>query len=193
MSLKDDVNYVKDELNSEEKFLEGFVKVERFYKKYKALILGLSIIAVVAIVAILVKGNIDESNKLAANQAFTKVINDPKDTQALETLKEKNKNLYDIAIYLNAKKENKSVEINAAYLKELNEYSKAIQEKSVEKLNNLSMQSDFLLKEFAIFNKALLLAKEGKTNEAKAALQLIPADSRANELASLLKHYLVTK
>ncbi len=33
MSLKENVDYVKDELNTEEKFLESFVKVERFYKK----------------------------------------------------------------------------------------------------------------------------------------------------------------
>lgn len=33
MSLKENVEFVKKELDSEEKFLESFVKVERFYKK----------------------------------------------------------------------------------------------------------------------------------------------------------------
>ena len=36
MSIKDDVNYIKNELSSEEKFLESFVKTERFFKKYKS-------------------------------------------------------------------------------------------------------------------------------------------------------------
>ncbi len=35
MSLKENMDFVKEELNSEEKFLEGFVKLERFFKKYK--------------------------------------------------------------------------------------------------------------------------------------------------------------
>lgn len=35
MSLKENVDFVKNELNSEEKFLESFVKIERFYKKIK--------------------------------------------------------------------------------------------------------------------------------------------------------------
>ncbi len=51
----------------------------------------------------------------------------------------------------------------------------------------------FLLKEFAIFNKALLLANEGKFKDAKTALNLIPQSSKAYELSSLLKHYLLTK
>ncbi len=55
------------------------------------------------------------------------------------------------------------------------------------------MQNDFLLKEFAIFNKALILTNEGKYEDAKAALQLIPSDSKVNDLAITLKHFLVTK
>ena len=51
----------------------------------------------------------------------------------------------------------------------------------------------FLLKEFAIFNKALILAKDGKYKEAKIALNLIPPTSKATELSNLLKHYLLTK
>lgn len=35
MSIKDDVNYIKNELSSEEKFLESFVKTERFLKNIK--------------------------------------------------------------------------------------------------------------------------------------------------------------
>ena len=38
MSIKENVDYVKEELNSQEKFLESFVKGERFYKKYRTLI-----------------------------------------------------------------------------------------------------------------------------------------------------------
>ena len=55
------------------------------------------------------------------------------------------------------------------------------------------MEKDFLLKEFAIFNKALILTKDGKFNEAKDALKLIPPTSQVKDLVSLLNHYLLTK
>lgn len=193
MSLKQDVEFVKEELNSEEKFLESFVKVERVYKKYKKLILAVVAIVIIAVIAIVVKQNIDEKNKIESNIAFDKILKDSNDKQALETLKNTNKNLYDIALFLNAKKEGKANEVNVPFLKELSTYQKALEEKSVQKLNDVSMQTDFLLKEFAIFNKALLLANEGKYEEAKTSLKLIPQTSKAYDLANLLNHYLATK
>ena len=193
MSMKENVNFVKEELNSEEKFLEGFVKVERFYKKFKPVILGVSALIIVLAVAFSVKSYMDGENKIKANLAFDKVVSNPNDKEALATLKETNKGLYEVALYINAKNENKSVDVNIKYLKELALYQKALQNKSVGELNDLSMQNDFLLKEFAIFNKALLLANEGKYSEAKTALKLIPQTSKAYELANLLNHYLLTK
>jgi tetratricopeptide (TPR) repeat protein len=193
MSLKENVDYVKQELNSEEKFLEGFVKVERFYKKYKTLILGLIAILIIAGIALVVKSNIDESNKLEANLAFEKILKNPEDKDAMAKLKETNTNLYNIATYLVAKDKGELVKVNVPYLKELATYQEAVKNNSISELNNVSMENNFLLKEFAIFNKALLLANEGKFEEAKTTLNLIPNTSKANDLANLLNHYLVTK
>ena len=94
---------------------------------------------------------------------------------------------------MQAQKEGKSVDVNLPMLKELSKYENALANKSISELDNLSMQNDFLLKEFAIFNKALFLTNEGKFDEAKAALKLIPENSRAFELAKMLNHYLLTK
>lgn len=193
MSMKENIDFVKEELNSEEKFLEGFVKVERFYKKYKALIIGLISLLVIFAIAFNVKNYLDGENKIKANEAFSKVLKDSKDTKALEVLKDTNKNLYDLALFINAKKEDKAIDVNVKYLKELSAYQKALTDKNTDQLNTLSMQNDFLLKEFAIFNKALILAQEGKYKEAKVALNLIPQTSKAYELSKLLRHYLLTK
>jgi len=193
MSLKENVDQVKKELDSEEKFLEGFVKVERFYKKYKTIILGLIVLVIVASIALVVKKNMDEKNKYEANIAFDKVLEDPNDKEALAKLKETNKNLYDIALFMQAKEKGEVSKVNVPFLKELVDYQEALKNKSVSELNSVSMENDFLLKEFAIFNKALLLANEGKYKEAKSALTLIPETSKANDLANLLNHYLATK
>lgn len=189
MSLKENVDYVKDELSSEEKFLEGFVKVERFYKKNRLIII-LAIIVVVSIIAgAYITKSIQATNKLEANIAFNKILENPKDTQALDTLKQNNEQLFQLAKYI----QDKNYDIQVKYLKELVEYKKALEKNDVKKLNSISMQNDFLLKEFAIFNKALILTNEGKYEDAKATLKLIPSNSKVNDLVNVLKHYLVTK
>ena len=193
MSIKENVDYVKDELSSQEKFLENFVKGERFYKKYKTLIFAFIAVVIVGSIGVVVKNSMDESNKLKANLAFNKVLQNSNDTQALEELKKTNEKLYEVALFLQAKKDNKSIDINIPLLKELSKYQIALANKNIDELNTLSMQNDFLLKEFAIFNKALLLSNEGKYEDAKAALKLIPKTSKAFELANLLNHYLLTK
>lgn len=193
MSIKENVDYIKEELSSQEKFLENFVKGERFYKKYKTLIFAFIAITILGGIGLVIKNNIDESNKLKANIAFNKVLQNSTDTQALEELKNTNEKLYEVALFLQAKKENKAVDINIPLLKELSKYQVALANKNVDELTNLSMQNDFLLKEFAIFNKALLLSNEGKYDDAKSTLKLIPQTSKAFELANLLNHYLLTK
>ena len=193
MSIKENVDYVKTGLSSEEKFLESFVKSERFFKKYKTLIFAFVIIIIVGIIGFFIKENLAQSNKLKANIAFNQVLENSNNAQALATLKDKNPQLYDIALYLQAKKEAKVAQISVPLLKELSKYQTALANKNISELDNLSMQNDFLLKEFAIFNKALLLTNEGKFNEAKTTLALIPETSKAFELAKLLNHYLLTK
>lgn len=193
MSLKENVDFVKKELNSEEKFIESFVKVERFYKKYKKALIAAVAVIVLGSIGYSVQSSINASNKVEANLAFNKILNDANDKEALATLKETNNRLYNVALYLQAKENNKEVEVNERYLKHLLEYEKALQTSNVEKLNSLSMQKDFLLKEFALFNKALIFTQNGKYEDARQTLKLIKQDSKVNDLVTLLNHYLLTK
>lgn len=193
MSLKENVDYVKEELNSEEKFLEGFVKVERFYKKNKLIIIAGIVIVVGLVIGLYTTKSMQDSNKLDANIAFNKVLENPKDNDAMNTLKDTSTQLYQVAQFIQASKENKTADIQVKYLKDLVDYKKALDAKDINKLNDVSMQSDFLLKEFAIFNKALLQVNEAKFADAKATLKLIPEDSKVSDLVNVLNHYLVTK
>ncbi|MGM0519244.1 MAG: hypothetical protein ACQERD_06355 [Campylobacterota bacterium] len=189
MSMKENVNYVKSELSNQEKFLESFVKVERFYKKYKFPIFGIIGLIIILLIGYGVNSYVSEQNKIKANIAFEKIMKNPKDEAALKELKETNKKLYEVALYMNDK--SKITEVK--YLKELSIYNKALNEKDLKLLNELSMQNNFLLKEFAIFNRALLLTKQEKYEEAKTALKLIPKSSKAYELTKLLQHHLIVK
>ena len=193
MSLKENIDYVKEELSSEEKFLEGSVKAERFFKKYKVLIIAGVSLAVVAFATVSITGYLKEENKKEANIAFNQILKNPNDTTALSVLEDKNRKLHQIALYLQAKKENKVVNIDVKFLKELTEYKNVLKDQNIDKLNSISMQNDFLLKEFAIFNKALIQVENGKYEDAKATLRLIPTTSTVTDLVKILNHYLLTK
>lgn len=192
MSLKEDVGYIKNELSSEEKFIENFVKGERFFKKYKTLIIAVVVILIIGLIGFTVKKSIDNSNKHDANIALSQFLENG-DEKALETLKNKNEKLYEVALFLQAKKDNKIASIELPLLKELVKFQTATASNNIEELNSLSMQNDFLLKEFALFNKALILVNKGKYEEAKKELSQISQTSKAYELATLLNHYLLTK
>mgnify|MGYP003586082343 FL=1 len=192
MSLKEDVGYIKNELSSEEKFIENFVKGERFFKKYKTLIIAVVVILIIGLIGFTVKKSMDNSNKHDANIALSQFLENG-DEKALETLKNKNEKLYEVALFLQAKKDNKIASIELPLLKELVKFQTATASNNIEELNSLSMQNDFLLKEFALFNKALILVNEGKYEEAKKELSQISQTSKAYELATLLNHYLLTK
>ncbi|MDK2041742.1 tetratricopeptide repeat protein [Aliarcobacter butzleri] len=192
MSLKEDVGYIKNELSSEEKFIENFVKGERFFKKYKTLIIAVVVILIIGLIGFTIKKSMDNSNKHDANIALSQFLENG-DEKALETLKNKNEKLYEVALFLQAKKDNKIASIELPLLKELVKFQRATASNNIEELNSLSMQNDFLLKEFALFNKALILVNEGKYEEAKKELSQISQTSKAYELATLLNHYLLTK
>lgn len=193
MSLKDNVDFVKKELDSEEKFIESFVKVERFYKKYKKALIAAVAVIVVGSIGYTINNSIQASNKAEANLAFNKILNDVNDQEALATLKSSNDKLYNVALYLQAKEGNKDIQVNERYLKYLLEYEEALKNSDVEKLNSLAMQKDFLLKEFALFNKALILTEQGKFEDARQTLKMIKQDSKVSDLVALLNHYLLTK
>ncbi|WP_428025237.1 hypothetical protein [Arcobacter sp.] len=192
MSLKDNMDFVKEELNSEEKFLESFVKIERFFKKYKQIIISVAAIIVLAIVAFSVTSYLKEQNKIKANIVFQELLKNPNDKKALESLKDLNTRLYEIVLY-SQKANEKDITINTEFFKELLAYEKAVKEQNINKLNDVSMEKNFLLKEFAIFNRALILTENGKYQEAKDALKMIPETSQVKDLVALLNHYLITK
>lgn len=192
MSIKDDVNYLKNELNNEEKLLENFVKLERFFKKYKKIIYVLILLAIITPIAIFTKNKIDQSNLYKANIALNNYL-EQGDESSLEYLKNKNQSLYEVALFLTAKKELSEINLSSKYLKELLEYQIAAKEMNFDKLDALRKNDDFLIKDYAILHEAIILVNQEEYEKAKAILEEINQDSKVYELAILLKHNLVTK
>ena len=191
MSLKENVDFIKQEISSEEKFFENFFKLEKFWKKYKLII----IISLVAIFGYFIGNSvlkyINEQNAINANIAYNKLLSNPNDKQSIDILKEKNKVLLDLALYKIAK--DNTLKNDILYLKQISLFNLAIKNNDIKALNNLILDSNFVLRDYAIFNKALILSSQKSYTKAKSALELIPEDSNIKSLSNMLKHYLLTK
>ncbi len=198
MSIKEDLKAVKEELNTEEQFLEGLIRAERFYKRYKKPLIAVVVVAVVAFVAFSIKAYIDESNLKATNEAYLKLIKDPNDTSAAKVLKEKNIKLY-YAYRLQVASKKSDVNIfkevkdgaKDEYLSDLAAYQLASLSKKSDDLNSYIDNSKAgLLKNFALLQDAYLLLKDGKKDQAKIKLSSIEIDSPLKNIAKNLEYYI---
>ncbi len=186
MSIKDELQHVKEELSSDEKLLESAFKLERFYKKYKILIWGFLLLLVVGF-----GGNAAweayRQNKLAAaNDAFLALQKDPADQAALAKLQANNPKL--LALF---------------------QLHQALTDGSADRLKALEGSSDPIVADVARYHAGLLSGhpvdsvyyhdlsvieeayadlKAGKKSSARDKLSLIAETSPVARIAQLLKH-----
>jgi hypothetical protein len=189
MSLKENINYIKEEISAEENYMEKFFKTEQFLKKYKKIVYGLTAVIIVSTIGFYASSYIALQNKIKTNQAFNSLLENPNDKNAIAILKENNPKLLKISVFMQDQTKTTDVE----FLKELNLYSLAIKENNIDKLSSVSQSQDFLLKDFATFNKALIQTKNKKYQNAKESLKLISTTSQIAALSKMLNHFLLTK
>ncbi len=191
MSLKENVSYIKDEISTEEQFFENFFKIEKFYKKYKKVIFITSVLLILGVVGFSVKNYIDEENTISANNAYSKVMLNNTDKASLDELKNANEKLYNIALFQISK--DKITASNVEYIEDIAAYNSAVTKGDLAALDGMIMKQDFLLKDFAVLSKALILIEKKEYKKAKETISRIDEKSRVLPLANMIKHFLLTK
>ncbi|WP_300366684.1 hypothetical protein [Hydrogenimonas sp.] len=195
MSIKEQVEFAKEELTQDEKLLAGLIKAERFYKRNKVMILALAAILVFGGIGYGVMGYLKEQRLLKANEAFLKLRANPADENAMKILKQENPALADLLAVQRAISEEdeaalKTLQSNSDPLvSDLASYHLGALERRSGDLKNYRMKSGALLKEFALFDEAYLLMRDGKVKEAKERLAMIPENSPLGPVAKMLVHY----
>lgn len=195
MSLKENIEMVKEELNSEEKFFEKAVITEKFVKKYKKLMIA----SVVAIVIVVVANVVINSNKAAtiveANEVFAKLVKDKNDKNALTAMKSLSPMLYDAWNYSQAMV-NKDVESmkklqssKATLISDLATYEVASQGGASSKLNTYSMKQGAIYKDLAIVQSAIILLNSNEVDKAHDELKKISQNSSLSKIVLALLHY----
>lgn len=181
-----DIADVKKKLSSDEKVLVSAFKLETLYKKHKFKIWALAAALILFFVGKTAMDAMHEAKLAEANQAFLTLQTKADNTQALQTLKEKNPALFELFSYAQAVKKKDVKALNTlagssnAVIADSSKYVAAT-------LENKSSDSK-LYKELALLEAAYLAIKAGDVKSARSKLELIDERSSFSMLASLLKH-----
>ncbi len=192
MSLRDNIDMVKEELNSEEKFFEKAVVTEKFIKKYKNVIIG-SVVAVVLFAVANVAYEMNEKSKLeSVNIAFAKLNTNPKDGAALNEIKSLSVQLHDAWVFSQAVSNNDVESLKglkdtkALIVSDLAEYEMAMDEASLQKY---ASRQDAIFRDLALVQSAVLLLNANKIQEARDVLAKVSKGSSMEKLVATLMHY----
>ncbi|EAI5272509.1 hypothetical protein LMO86_000425 [Campylobacter jejuni] len=187
MGLKDNLKAVKNELNTEEQFIENFIKGERFIREYKFYISAVVIILVAWFAGNFIISKINNYKTKEANEIYANLIQDPSNKNLLEQLKNKNTNLYTIFLL----KENINDLNNTAFQNELKQiYNNAQTNTLLKNIIALSLgDKSIFLKNYDKLLEAYKLLEQNKIEEANVLLSQIKENSSLNQIAKNLKHY----
>lgn len=195
MSLRENVEMVKEELNSEEKFFENAVKTERFVKKYKTLLIGGIIVIVLAIGANIAYDAKVHSDVERANSALRLLSADGSNEKAQTELKSLNPDLFD-AWQLSQALKNSDTEALASLkdskaiaVGDIARYQNAVLNKDIKALEDYSMAPQAIYKDLALFELAVLLIRDNRIDEAHVKLESIAKESPLYRYAQPLMHY----
>ena len=186
MDIKENVNYVKQELSGDEKVLESALKLETFFKKHK-----LKFIAVAAALVLFFGGKavvdvLHQSKLEEANKAFLTLQTTPEDKAALETLKSDNPALFELYSYAQAVKK-QDVETLNTLSKSNDEVVSDVSEYALATIQKRGSDSK-LYRELVLLQEAYLAIQEGKAVEARTKLELIDKNSPLAQISSVLNH-----
>lgn len=187
MSIKDEVEFVKDSLTGDEKILENAFKLERLYKKHR-----MKLWAGIVVVLLLIGGKFGMQEYKgvqldSANKSLLALEKNPKNEDALANLKAKNPKLFELFRYSQAVKNSniktleKLSKTNDKLIADISKYHMAVLQ---SKTTNSQYYNDLVLIE-----EAYNALKEKKKTLANQKLSLIGENSPVSSVARLLRHY----
>ena len=183
MAIKEDLTQIKQEIGAQEQFLESMIKGERFFRKYKKFMIIAIIVAVIAIIGFYSNKIINDNRIEDANLAYSKLILNPNDTNALSILKEKEPNLY--ALFSLQQKLDKNETNGISELTNL-KVNPIVKDIILSQNGNANTQ---ILSEYSTLLKGFELLKQNKIKEANDEFNKISLDSQPQTLVKNLKHY----
>ncbi|MDD6055968.1 MAG: hypothetical protein SOW25_06530 [Helicobacter sp.] len=186
MNLKQNVEFVKTEMQNDEKMLVGIFKFESFLRRHKK-----SIIAFIAIFILATIGhyaNIYYQNYKAdkLSSAYEAALSG--DEAALKILEDSKSKLYDLYIFQKAIKDSNKEALEKLQNSKDPLIAQFATMQSASLSENIKGLDSKAAGDFGILQAAFLELKASNTTKAKEILSKIPNDSPIREVANALEH-----
>jgi len=195
LSLKNDIEMVKEELNSEEKFFEKAVITEKFVKKYKNVMIGSVVAVTLFVAASITYTQMQESRVSDANIALLELKSEKNTPATLARLESLSPELHDVWVYSQAVVNKNIVELEklqntkSMLVADLSSYEAAQNSADIKKLEAYSKTQDAIYADLATLQIAIMLMNQGELDKAHTKLKLISLASPLASLAKALLHY----
>ncbi len=181
VAIKENIDYIKDNLSSEEQFLQGAIRSEQFLRRHKKLFIIASIALIVVLGAWAATTAIQTYNKNNANAAYNALLADSGDTSAKQNLIAKSPSLFAL-FALQSKDQNL---IKEALSLPIDPLLKSVLELAQ---SNGSSSGDGLLVGYSALMAGYKLLQSDPA-AARAEFSKIPATSPLAPIAQSLAHY----
>lgn len=195
MNLKENMEALKEELSSEEKFFESAVRTERFIKRYEKPLIG-GVIALLLFAGGAIAYQAYTNAKIeSSNTAFSTLLSNPSDSVAMETLKNDNPELYDVWRLSRGIAQNDVAILeslkgsNAFGVADIAAYEASALKEDKAGLMSYTKMQGALYKDLALVELAVMAIHEGNVAQAHQQIALIPQDSPMFQVGNSLSHY----
>lgn len=195
MSIKDNIQTLKDELNSEEKLFESALRTERFVKKYQKPLIG-SVISLLLIVGGAIAYQAYNNSRIdSSNEALNILLANPTDKSALKTLENKNTKLYELYTLSMAIKNSdiKTLQYlqksQSTEISDLATYEAAVLRADHATLETYTKKQGAIYQDLALLESSVASLQKGNIQSAQNQLALIKEDSAIFSLAQALSHF----
>lgn len=211
MSMKSNLNNIKDEFQQNGKMLEGAFRVEILLRRYRRLIALIICVILGFFVWYGVSSYMEGKRVQEATKAYAKLLEDSRDEEALKSLEQASPELHDLYVYVNAhgdmskleklvSSKNEFVRTLAIYELASSKASSALEDKELQKnlasyVADLEKVGEGPLKNLALLQEAYLYFLDSKPMEAHQKLMLIPSQVSPvlQPSVNMFKHYQPTQ
>lgn len=190
MSYQDNMETIKTQIVGEGKFLEYFLKLERFYRKYK-FIVGVLIAALILFFAYSVFAAHQKEQRMAQTTKLYEELLANKSAQKEDELKALSPALYKLYA-LRFKADEKTMQELAAskdFAGKIAAYSLASMQKNSADLTSQRLQNEPILKDISVLQTAYFYMDKKDYKKASDETGKLSFNSQLKPVADIISHY----
>jgi len=189
LGLKENIKAVQEEISTEEQFLEGMIKGERFFNRNKKYIIALVVCVALGAAAYALNDWMKERKLHTSNVTYHTLLKDSSNAQALETLKQQNPKLYTMFLFEKALQTGDKEALKTVAESKEDAILADIARYQLAQLENTQPASSELFHDMTLLQEGYRLLNENKIEEARLKLSQIDVTSPLKQIAKNLEHY----